>query len=417
MQHLEHVELLEVLCALYGLKESPLLWYEELKRTLIKLGLKPVAGFPCLYTTSTLILFVYIDDIVMAYHRSNSHDHQALEQQLEEIYDLKSIGDLAWFLGIHVVRDRLEHKTWLVQDAYIEKTCARFGIDPVGRYPDIPLSENWLPQSNEDPDKARTKLYQQLVGSLAYIAVWGRPDVARAHVVFACHLTNPGQSHVSKIRKTWEYLLGTRGYALEASASNHDLIEYITDDPNYRDPLFFGSSDASYADEPETRRSSQGYAFKFSGMTIDWKATVQRTVTKSTTEAELLSLSLAGSQMQEWIRFFHGISLTLDCKPTIWCDNQQTVGIATKSQDKLHTKVKHVDIHQLWIRQEVTAGRLDVVWVPTDKMLADGLTKTLPRQKFKEFVRLLGLTDISHRLCTIQTTAIHDINVIYPNRA
>jgi hypothetical protein len=174
-------------------------------------------------------------------------------------------------------------------------------------------------------------------------------------VVFACHLTNPGQSHVSKIRKTWEYLLGTKGYALEAFASKHDLVEYITDDPDYRDPLFFGSSDASYADEPETRHSSQGYAFKFGGMTIDWKATVQRTVTKSTTEAELLSLSLAGSQMQEWIRFFQGISLTLDCKPTIWCDNQQTVGIATKSQDKLHTKVKHVDIHQLWIRQEVVA--------------------------------------------------------------
>jgi hypothetical protein len=65
--------------------------------------------------------------------------------------------------------------------------------------------------------------------------------------------------------------------------------------------------------------------------------------------------------MQEWIWFFYSISLTLDCKPTIWCDNQQTVGIATKSQDKLYTKVKHVDIHQLWIRQEVVAGRLDVV--------------------------------------------------------
>ena len=142
---------------------------------------------------------------------------------------------------------------------------------------------------------------------------------------------------------------------------------------------------------------------------------MQRTVTKSTTESELLSLSLAGSQMQEWIRFFRGISLTLNCKPTIWCDNQQTVGIATKSQDKLHTKVKHVDIHQLWIRQEVAAGQLDVVWVPTDKMLADGLTKILPRQKFKEFVRLLGLTDISHRLRTMRTTAIHDLNVIYPN--
>jgi hypothetical protein len=72
-----------------------------------------------------------------------------------------------------------------------------------------------------------------------------------------------------KIRKTWEYLLSTKGYAFEASASDHNLVEYIIDDPNYKDPLFFGSSDTSFADEPETRRSSQGYAFKFGGMTID----------------------------------------------------------------------------------------------------------------------------------------------------
>lgn len=200
-------------------------------------------------------------------------------------------------------------------------------------------------------------------------------------MVFACHLTNPGQSHVSKIRQTWRYLLNTKALALEASASAPDMAEYLTDDPIYRDPLFFGSSDASYADEPETRRSSQGYAFRFGGLMIDWKSTVQRTVTKSTTESELLSLSLAASQMEEWIHF------TLDCTPTIWCDNQQTVGIVTKEHDKLHTKIKHVDIHQLWIRQEITASRINVKWVPTDCMPADRLTKILPKQKFAEFIR------------------------------
>jgi hypothetical protein len=47
------------------------------------------------------------------------------------------------------------------------------------------------------------------------------------------------------------------------------MAEYLSDDPTYRDPLFFGLSDASYADEPETRRSSQGYAFKYRGLMIN----------------------------------------------------------------------------------------------------------------------------------------------------
>jgi hypothetical protein len=109
---------------------------------------------------------------------------------------------------------------------------------------------------------------------LAYIAVWGRPNVACTHVVFACHLTNPGQSYVLRIRQIWCYLLSTKALALEASASAQDMAEYLSDDPTYRDPLFFGSSDALYADEPETRRSSQGYAFKFGGLIIDWKSIV-----------------------------------------------------------------------------------------------------------------------------------------------
>jgi hypothetical protein len=56
----------------------------------------------------------------------------------------------------------------------------------------------------------------------------------------------------------------------------------------------------AFGDEPETRRSSQGFVFKRYGMPIDWKATVQRCVTKSTTEAELIALSLAGSEMEWW---------------------------------------------------------------------------------------------------------------------
>jgi hypothetical protein len=58
------------------------------------------------------------------------------------------------------------------------------------------------------------------------------------------------------------------------------------------EPIFFGASDASFADDPSTRASSDGYLFKLFGMPIDWKATKQRSITKSTTEAELYALSV-----------------------------------------------------------------------------------------------------------------------------
>jgi len=102
--------------------------------------------------------------------------------------------------------------------------------------------------------------------------------------------------------------------------------------------------------------------------------------------------------MQWWQRFFQAIRFDPEFTPALWCDNHQTVGIATKTAHKLQTKLKHVDIHQHWVRQEVAEGRLQVEWKPTSQMPADGLTKILPRQKHKSFVQQLGLSDISSAL-------------------
>jgi hypothetical protein len=146
-RHIEG-EIMLVLRALYGLKESPILWYNELHRQLVKLGLKPIEGFPCLYMSRWLILFVYVDDIVMAFHRSNAHHHRSFEKDLIDLYNTKAMEDLTWFLGIRIVRERALHKTWLVQDTFIDKVCARFGIEAVGRSPDVSLTENQLQSLN-----------------------------------------------------------------------------------------------------------------------------------------------------------------------------------------------------------------------------------------------------------------------------
>jgi hypothetical protein len=61
----QYGELLLILQALYSLKEAPLLWYTELQKTLKKLGLKPVPGVPCLFSNNHLLVFFYVDDIVV----------------------------------------------------------------------------------------------------------------------------------------------------------------------------------------------------------------------------------------------------------------------------------------------------------------------------------------------------------------
>ena len=133
-------------------------------------------------------------------------------------------------------------------------------------------------------------------------------------------------------------------------------------------------------------------------MPIDWKATKQRSVTKSTTEAELYALSRAASEIIWWNDLFRQLNFKTGITPVIYCDNQQTVGIVTKATERLQTKLKHVDIHQLWLRQAVERGEVNVQWTSTSQMPADGLTKALPKQKHIQFTRQLGLEDITTRL-------------------
>jgi hypothetical protein len=58
------------------------------------LGLTPIPGFPCVYVNNWLIMFVYVDDIVIAFYLSNKHLHQEFEKKLDEHYSLKCLREL-----------------------------------------------------------------------------------------------------------------------------------------------------------------------------------------------------------------------------------------------------------------------------------------------------------------------------------
>ncbi len=67
-----------------------------------------------------------------------------------------------------------------------------------------------------------------------------------------------------------------------------------------------------------------------------------------------------------------------------------------KESPKLVTKLKHVDIHQHWVRQEVEKGTFKLEWIETGKMPADGFTKALPVQNHANFIKHLNMVDIRH---------------------
>jgi len=89
--------------------------------TLAKFGLKPVPGTNCLFTDRRLIVFFYVDNIAVLFAKKDLQRLEEFKAKLLHQYEIRALGDLQWFLGIRIVRDRPSRKLWLCQDSYIEK--------------------------------------------------------------------------------------------------------------------------------------------------------------------------------------------------------------------------------------------------------------------------------------------------------
>jgi hypothetical protein len=369
--------------ALYGLKESPLLWYEELSGTLRSIGLLASKEEPCLFfdkTRRTLILF-YVDDILLMFHKDHEQEARSLWSKVLQKYEIQEQGQVAWFLGVRVLRNREDWTITLVHDTYIDKITKRFNLND-GSHPPTPLPSEELVKNEGEATKQEIKSYQEKVGSALYTAIMLRPDIAYAVSKLSHFLTNPSTQHFKAIDRVIMYLYRTRTEGIQYG--------------NYNGPNLTICGDASFADDPETRRSSHGYIVIMFGGPILWKAARQSTVTTSTTEAELLALEHVTKETVAIKRFFDELTLDLGEIWNIWCDNQQTIRLVIGKNERITTRLRHVDIQNMWLRQEYAKGQLTISYLETEGMPADGLTKSLTHQKFDQFKKLLNITDTSH---------------------
>lgn len=265
----------------------------------------------------------------------------------------------------------------------------RFGLCE-GRVPATPLPQTELQTpSGVTAPKHRIKAFQERVGSILYSAIMVRPDLAFAASQLSRHLTNPSQDHLEAADWCIRYAYSTRYVAIR-----YGKPALPPEVQQGAPQAIIISSDASFADDPVTRRSSQGYLIQLFGGPVAWKASRQATVTTSTTEAELLALSETAKETIALQRFFEAIQLVLKTPFNIGCDNQQTIRLVVGNSERISTKLRHVDIHNLWLRQEHAKGQFQLTYLPTADMPADGLTKNLSRPKFEHFRSLLNLQDI-----------------------
>jgi hypothetical protein len=143
-------------------------------------------------------MLFYVDDVQVLYYKDDELHAIKIIKEMKAAYELRDMGDVEWFLGIRVIRDRATRKIWLVHDTYIKKITKKFGLID-GRCPSTPLPGLELIKYDGQAPKRQVKEYQEKVGSVLYTTIMIRPDVAYAASLLSQFLTNPGPKHLTAV--------------------------------------------------------------------------------------------------------------------------------------------------------------------------------------------------------------------------
>ena len=186
-------------------------------------------------------------------------------------------GEIHYLLGMAIKRDRESRTLIISQPNYVEKILRKFGMEnckPVSTLLEPGRKFQQLPPSNE-PFNVQT--YQQAIGCLTYVSTATRPDIAAAVGVLSQYMASPSKDHRIGVKRVLRYLKGTLKYGLKFTAHEEE-------------PELFGYSDADWAGDVDTRRSTSGYVFQIGSSTVSCSSRKQAPVAKSSTEAEYVLL-------------------------------------------------------------------------------------------------------------------------------
>ena len=124
--------------------------------------------------------------------------------------------------------------------------------------------------------------FQELIGSLLFLAKTTRPDIAFATSKLSQFMSCWNETHFKAAKDVLRYLQGTQMLGLEYSKAANLILK--------------GFCDSDYAACKTSRKSISGYCFYVNNSLITWGSQKQSVVAVSSTEAEYISLANAAKE-------------------------------------------------------------------------------------------------------------------------
>ncbi len=195
--------------------------------------------------------------------------------------------------------------------------------------------------------------------------------------VLARFNNNPGMAHWKAVKHLLRYLAGTLEMELE-----------LGPDPDCNE-LIIAYADADHRGNKDNGKSTTGYIIKVGSGAVSWSSKLQPIVAFSTMEAEYVAACAAGKEIRWMQKLLEEMGYMVPKPTKLFMDNQSAISVAKNPEH--HGRMKHLDLCFYWLRDKVEQGFIEPVYLQTDQMPADLLTKALPRVKVMFLQKLMGL--------------------------
>ena len=366
--------------ALYGLRSASKEWYKCFHIFLLSIGFKRSKVDPCVYYNGSVYLLVWVDDIllfaVLEAEIVNVKNHLAKRFELKDLTNVNVIN----FLGLEI--ECKGNFITVSQKRLIQKVLKNFHME--NSHPkDVPISKGLKLEVTRDPENDRLP-YRELVGSLMYIMMGTRPDLCFAISYFSQFQSCYSEEHWKYLKDVLRYLNAVQNLGLKFSKNTDCNLTFNLQ--AYADADFANSKD---------RKSISGFVVKLNTNLIAWKSKKQNSVTLSSAEAEYVAISVCLTEclfikqfIEDILSKDFGKIMLFEKKIVVFEDNQSAIKIANTLETK---QSKHIDIRYHFTRELIANNVVELIYIPTDRQIADMMTKPLPPVTFKKFTFLLGL--------------------------
>ena len=360
--------------SIYGLKQSPLCWYNKMLTALEHFGFQKASAEHGVFYLSNqkgdCMLGLYVDDLIIAGSTMDAIDN--VKKYLATQFRMKYLGLInGRFLGLDVKLT----KAGLVisMDTYIKDMIGVCGLE--GCHKEVtPMMLNpyklVVVDPGEELDEEDATRFRSIIGMLLFAANCLRYDICFAVGLLSRFLSKPHRIHLSCAKRVLRYLSGT---PLHISYGANDSV------------VLAGYTDSDWAGDVGDRKSIGGYMFTINGKPVTWSSKKQASVALLTCEAEYVALTEVIKEYLFLQLLFRYIGTDIKM-PVIYCDNNSAINLAKHPTN--HRNSKHISIRFHFVRDLVNIGFV-LERVDTKANVSDMMTKALALPLLKPLLTLL----------------------------